>query len=572
MLAAVPAASSGEALFSDRTVEVGLDFEHFNGMSGELYFPEVFGPGTALFDYDGDGDLDAYVVQGKMLGDDTPIENAVIPPPYPLPLKDRLFRNDSKVGPKGTLESQFVDVTEMSELEALGYGMGVTVGDLDNDGFPDLYLTNFGPNQMLRNNGDGTFTDITAKSGTNDKRWSVAALFVDYDYDGLLDLYLGNFVKFRLATHKRCSSSSGTYDYCAPISYEPEGDRLFRNRGDGTFDDVSTAAGINGEYGGAVGLVAADFNGDGWVDVYVANDGLPNLLWINQRDGTFLDEAVLGGCAVNEKGLPEASMGVVSGDFDGDGSEDLFMSHLAEETNTFYLNDGNGLFREATRDSQLGLPSWQSTGFGTSLSDYDNDSWQDLFVVNGAVKRIEPQLRAGNPHPLDQINQLYRNLGGARFEEMTATAGPVFETAEVSRGLATGDLDHDGDSDYLISNNAGPARVIFNTIGQDASWLGVRVVSGELNRDVLGARLAIVREDLPTQWRRVGTDGSYASSNDPRVIIGLDGDRESQTLRVYWPRGPVQEIRDLPVGRYLVVTEGPGWKLLRDGLKGRETR
>jgi hypothetical protein len=549
-------ASDQRAFFSDRTEQTQLDFTHFNGMSGELYFAEMVGPGVAFFDYDGDGDLDAYLVQGKMLGDDKPIQEATFPLPYPLPLSDRLYRNDLQILPDGARQVRFVDVTDSSEIEAPGYGMGVATGDFNNDGWVDLYLTNFGPNQMLRNNGDGTFTDVTAVSGTNDKRWSVPAIFVDFDRDGWLDLYVGNFVQFRLANHRNCSSALGAFDYCGPSAYEPETDRLFRNRGDGTFEDVSIASGITKEFGSTLGAVGADFNNDGWVDIYVANDGLPNQLWINQHDGTFQDEAVLSGSAVNESGMPEASMGVVAGDFDGDGSVDLFMSHLAEETNTFYLNDGTGLFREATRDSGLGLPSWQYTGFGTALADYDNDGWLDLCVVNGAVHLIEPQLRAGDPHPLNQINQLFRNLGGGKFQGVTAEAGPAFELEEVSRGLASGDVDNDGDADFLIGNNAGPARLLVNEIGQDAAWLGIRVYSRNRHRDVQGARLTVTLEGRSALRRRLGSDGSYASANDPRITIGLNEGGGESTVRVLWPGGGLQEWRALPEGKYITLTEG----------------
>jgi hypothetical protein len=544
-------------IFSDQTQASGLEFVHFNGMSGELYFPEVFGPGNALFDFDGDGDLDVYLVQGNMLGDDKSVKDAVLAPPGPLPLSDRLLRNDVVVTGDGGVEVRFVDVTEAAGIAATGYGMGVATGDYDNDGWIDLYVTNFGSNSLLHNNGDGTFTDVTKETGTDDRRWSVPAIFFDYDQDGWLDLYVGNFVEFRMATHKKCSSSSGASDYCAPIVYEPETDRLFRNRGDGTFENVSKSSGIEQEYGGALGVVGADFNGDRWLDLYVANDGMANQLWMNQGDGTFINDAVLGGTAVNEQGLPEASMGVVAGDFNGDGTTDLFLSHLAEETNTFYLNDGSGLFREATRDSGLGPPSWQYTGFGTALSDYDNDSWLDLMVVNGAVKRIEPQARAGEAHPLRQKNQLFRNLGSGRFEEVTSAAGAAFEVEEVSRGLASGDIDNDGDPDFLITNNGGAARLLINEIGQQAPWLGVRMMDPALGRDIQGARFVVHRAGEERLHRRLSTDGSYASSNDPRTTVGLASSSTDPSVEITWPSGATQRWTNLPLNKYVILT-APG--------------
>jgi len=546
------------AIFSDRSEESNLRFVHFNGMSGELYFPEVFGPGAALLDFDGDGDLDLYLVQGNMLGDGKTVEDSVLAPPGPLPLFDRLLRNDVVVDGDGAVGIRFVDVTEEAGLAVADYGMGVATGDYDNDGWVDLYVTAFGSNRLLHNNGDGTFTDATESSGTEDSRWSVPATLIDFDGDGWLDLYVGNFVEFRMATHKKCSSSSGASDYCAPIVYEPESDRLFRNRGDGTFEDVSRSSAIDREYGGALGVVGADFNGDNRLDFYVANDGMANQLWINQGDGTFVNDAVLGGAAVNEQGLPEASMGVVAGDFDGDGSIDLFLSHLAEETNTFYLNDGTGLFREATRDSGLGLPSWQYTGFGTALADFDNDSWLDLMVVNGAVKRIEPQARAGELHPLRQRNQLFRNLAGGKFEEISSEAGPALEVEEVSRGLAAGDLDNDGDPDFVVTNNAGPARLLINEIGSQSQWIGVRLHDHDLHRDLHGVTFVVDRPGERRLHRRVGTDGSYASASDPRTIVGLDGAAAEASLEVRWPSGTMQRWTKLPTGRYLTLIPAQG--------------
>lgn len=553
LLLGPPPLVAGDPILDDRTEASGLEFVHFNGMSGELYFPEVFGPGVGLLDYDGDGDLDVYLVQGAMLGEDKGVADAILPPPAPLPLFDRLLRNDTSVDEDGTTRLRFVDVTERAGLTEQGYGMGVSTGDFDNDGAVDFYVTNFGGNSLWHNNGDGTFEEVTAGSGTDDDRWSVPAVFFDYDRDGWLDLYVGNFVEFRFATHKKCSSASGASDYCAPIVYEPESDRLFRNRGDGTFDDVTRSSGIDQAFGGALGAVAADFNGDGWLDLYVANDGMANQLWINQGNGRFVNDAVLGGAAVNEQGLPEASMGVVAGDFDGDGSTDLFLSHLAEETNTFYLNDGTGLFREATRDSGLGPPSWQYTGFGTALSDYDNDSWLDLMVVNGAVKRIEPQARAGDPHPLRQRNQLFRNLGGGRFEEIEGVGDSAFAVEEVSRGLASGDLDNDGDPDFVVTNNAGPVRLLANRVGERARWLGVRLMDPVLQRDYQALGFSLDREGERRLFRRVGTDGSYASANDPRTTIGFGDGSLPPSVEVTWPSGSKQRWVSLPLDRFVTL-------------------
>jgi hypothetical protein len=367
--------------------------------------------------------------------------------------------------------------------------------------------------------------------------------------------------------------SVGVPDYCGPRSYDPVSDKLFRNRGPASegaaqgqggplFEEVTTRVGIDREFGAALGATAADFDGDGRIDLYVANDGSPNQLWLNKLvDGEvrFENGALLGGCAVNEDGQPEASMGVVAGDFNGDGAEDLFMTHIDRETNTFYLNDGTGLFEDRSQESGLGMSSWQYTGFGTSLIDYDNDGWLDLFIANGAVLLIEEQMRADEPYALKQKNLLFRNRGDARFEPVPADrAGVVFELLEVSRGVASGDIDNDGDPDLLVANNAGPVRLLINQVGQDRPWIGLRLVAKDVERDVLGAKVGLFREGAQPLWRLVRTDGSYASSSDPRVLFGLGENPKVRSVRVRWPGGRVEEWTDLPVREYTTLREGTG--------------
>ena len=544
-------AAGDEGLFVDVTDDAGLGFHHFNGMSGELYFPEMMGSGVGLLDYDGDGDLDVYLVQGHMLGG-KPLSAATFKPRHPVPLTDRLFRNESTDD-----RLRFVDVTEASGLAAGGYGMGVAVGDYDNDGRPDFYVSNFGNNQLWRNLGDGRFEDVTAAAGVDDPRWSVSVTWVDFDRDGWLDLYVGNYVDFSFENAKPCRSSTSARDYCSPLVYEPLVDSLFRNRGDGTFEDVSLGAGIRGDFGGALGVIAADFNGDGWQDIYVANDGVPNQLWINGRDGRFANDAILAGAGVNMDGSPEASMGVDAADFDGDGDEDLFMTHLARETNTLYVNDGQGWFEDRTVTMGLAGPSFPMTGFGTGWIDYDNDGWLDLLVVNGAVTAIEAQMLAGDPLPLRQPNQLFRNLGKSRFVDVSSEAGSAILTPRVSRGAAFGDLDNDGDTDVIVSNNAGPARVLENRVGARNQWLGLRLLTGDPGRDAIGARVELSGE--PSLWRRVRTDGSYASASDPRILFGLgDGAAKKRSVRVLWPDGSEERFEGLQGGRYHTLRQGDG--------------
>ena len=504
--------------FIDISAESGLEFVYFNGMSGELYFAEMMGGGAALFDYDGDGDLDVYVTQGEMLGDKDP-SDATLPPPRSGPPSDRLFRNDIWLDGEGDSKVAFVDVTQWAGIPPGGYGMGVASGDFDASGLPDLYVTGFGPNRLLLNRGDGTFEDATESSGTDERRWSVAASPFDFDGDGLLDLYVGNYTPYRIATHRNCLSDTGVVDYCGPLGSEP--DRLFHNLGGGAFEDVSRRSGIGLQTGAGLGSVTNDFDGDGRVDLFVANDGDRNHLWLNQGDGTFVDEAVLLGTAVNLDGRPEASMGVVVGDLNGDGHDDLFMSHLVNETNTFYMGSASGLFDDASNDSGLGLPSWQFTGFGVALFDYDNDADLDLFVANGAVKRIQELVSDDELYPLHQINQLFRNEGDGRFSEVTAEAGATFALSEVSRGVAKGDVDNDGDIDLVVINSAGPLRLLSNRVGQRTHWIGVSLRSAAGAATPIGSEISIDGPPGLLQRQRVSTDGSYASANDPRRLFGL---------------------------------------------------
>jgi hypothetical protein len=541
----IAALAQSPPLFTDRTVESRLDFVHDNGAAGELLLPEVTGAGGALFDFDNDGDLDVFAVQGTAL---RPGSNRT-----PASARGgRLFRNDLGVG--GDRRLRFTDVTDRSGIKATGYGMGAATGDFDNDGWTDLYVTNLGSNQLLRNNGDGTFSDVTARSGTNDARWSTSATFFDYDRDGWLDLYVANYVNFSLDMKRECFSSGSARDYCNPVVYDPVPDRLFHNNRDGTFTDVSARAGIGRVRARGLGVIATDVNEDGWTDLYVANDGDPNLLWINEGGGgVFREEALLSGVAVNRMGRAQGSMGVDIGDVDGDGDEDLFVTNLDNEGNTFYRNVGKGLFEDRTIEA--GLFTLGFTGFGTRLLDYDNDGWLDLVVVNGAVRHLELQVRAGDPYPLKQRSQLFHNEGGRRFSEVSASAGAAFGALHVSRGAFTGDLDNDGDADLVVFNNNGPARVLVNETGQRRHWLGVRVLDGR-GRDALQTRVEIVRTAGGALRRRVQTDGSYCAASDPRVLFGLGADGSPQTIRVHWAGARVEEFRGLSVDRYWVLESG----------------
>ena len=557
--AAAQAAPADEAWFTDEAEAAGIDFVHVNGASGELRMSEILGPGAALFDFDDDGDLDVYIVQGR-----TPSGPAAVPGRS----GDRLYRNDLEVRADGTRTLRFTDVTRGSGLDGRSYGMGVAAGDVDNDGRVDLYRTGLGPNQLFRNEGGGRFTDVTGEAGVGDPRWSVSASFVDFDRDGWLDLYVGNYLdRTADAPGPACFTRTGERDYCGPSAYAPVADRLYRNRGDGTFVDVTAESQVAGEYGPALGVAAFDADADGWPDVYVANDGEPNQLWMNRGDGTFDNRALLAGAALNGTGRTEASMGVDAGDFDADGDDDLFMTHLTRETNTLYVNDGSGLFEDRTAAAGLGPPSVRYTGFGAGWFDFDNDGRLDLLAVNGAVQARHQRFAMGarnvsapadGPLPLHQPNQLFRNLGNGRFADVSGRAGAVFELSEVSRGAAFGDVDNDGDVDVLVTNNGGPARLLVNGVGRRNRWMGLRLVGGAGRRDSPGARVGVFRAVGPPLWRRARADGSYASASDPRVLVGLGRDADVRRVRVVWPSGREEEWTDLPVDRWLTLEEGRG--------------
>ena len=552
--------------FADVASRSGLVFTHFNGMSGHFYYPEIMAPGVALLDYDNDGDLDVYVTQGQPLGSDPSLAQAAA---ARGPLKDRLFRNDLVVNADGTRTVHFTDVTEQSGINLQTYGMGVAVGDFNNDGFVDIYRTSLNGAVLLRNNGNGTFTDVSKETGTGDPNgWGVSAVFFDYDRDGWLDLFVGNYLNYSLAGDIQCESVTGRRDYCPPGSYRAQPSHLFHNRGNGTFEDVTGKALVGGAYGPALGVSAADFNNDGWIDLYVANDSQPNQLWINQHNGTFKDTAFLAGAAVSGSGQVEASMGVDAGDIDNDGDEDLIVTNWLDQMNVLYVNDGMGNFEDRRAASGLGAPSLAKTGFGAGWFDFDRDGLLDLFVANGSVSTIEAQARANDPFPLKMTPQLYRNTGGGRFEDISSRAGAVFKIADVGRGVAFGDVDNDGNIDILVANTNGQLRLLVNHTPNQNHWVGLRLVGrvggvrlqADHVRDMVGARVQIIRDGAPTIWRRARADGSYASSNDPRVLAGLGASAAAPRVKVTWPSGREESFAGVPIDRYTTLTEGSGSK------------
>jgi hypothetical protein len=534
-------------LFLESAADVGLDFTHVTGASGQYYMPEVMGAGVALFDYDNDGDLDVFLVQGGPSLEGTRTSGPGC----------RLFRNDLTVGADGKRTLHFTDVTERAGLALRTYGMGAAVGDYDNDGNLDLYVTSIGADTLFRNNGNGTFTDVTREAGVSDPLWSTSAAFVDYDRDGNLDLFVANYLDFSPASNKVCHEAGGLRDYCSPRAYRPVPDRLYHNEGGGRFKDVTEASGVTKADGAGLGVSTGDYNGDGWLDLFVANDATPNQLWINKHDGTFADEGLLSGVALNAAGNPEGSMGIASGDFDRDGDEDLFVTNIIGETFALYVNDGHANFEDARVRAGLATPTAAFTGFGTDWFDYDNDGWPDLFVANGAVNIVEAQ--RGQPLPFKMRNQLFHN-GGGRFQESSADGGPAFARAEISRGAAFGDIDNDGDVDVVVTNNGGPVRLLLNQSERTDHWVEISARQDRANRFAFGAWIGVELAGATpsTVWRRVRTDGSYLSASDTRVHFGLGAASSIAAVVVQWPDGQRERFTGLAVDRVVTLRRGAG--------------
>ncbi len=517
--------------FTDVTDTAGIHFTHTNGASGEFHLPETLGAGGAFLDYDNDGHLDLYLV------------NSAAP--------SALYRNNGN----GT----FTDVTSSAGVSNQGrYGHGVACGDYDNDGYVDIYVTNFGANRLYHNNGDGTFTDVTAASETGDTRWSSSATFFDYDSDGDLDLYVVNYVNYRLdASAPTCfenpafGAAEKVRGYCHPKHFEGTPDRLYRNNGDGTFTDVTEAANIRDPggmfLGKGLGVVAADFDADGNPDLYIANDDTPNYLFYNKGDGTFAEIAILAGCAYSADGIAQAGMGVDADDYNGDGHLDIFVTNFSYETNTLYRNNGDGTFTDVSYKARLGEESYLFLGFGTGFFDADNDGHLDIFVANGHIfPNVE---RATDVISYKQPNQLFRNQGDGTFAEVQ-----LEEQYAVSRGILFGDYDNDGDTDLLITQLNGTVTLLQNESATSNNWLRLKLIGTRSNRDGIGTRVTLTLGD-ESQTREVHAGSSYLSSNDPRLLFGLGEQTVVDRLRIHWQSGVAQILEDIEINQELVVTE-----------------
>ncbi|GJM10365.1 MAG: hypothetical protein DHS20C11_26410 [Lysobacteraceae bacterium] len=518
--------------FVDVTARSGLNFVHDNDADGRLLFPEITGPGAALFDYDMDGDLDLWLVQGGPLGRDGDAPS------------DRLFRNDLDDG-----EVSFVDITASAGIVAKGYGMAVATADYDQDGDVDVLVSNYGRNELWQNQGDGRFSEIGASAGLQGEHWSTGATFADIDGDGWLDLYITNYVDYNLAKPPRCFADSSRQDYCGPSAFVPQADQIYRNI-DGQRFELQMNWLVDAPNGAGLGVVAEDFDADGWIDLYVANDGAANHLLLNQQGKRLVNDAWFRGVAVNQSGQPEASMGIAVADFDNDADSDLFLTHLMGESSTLYVNDGEALFEDQSQRSGLGDSSRRYTGWGTGFIDYDLDGWLDLVSFNGAVRNDPVQAAAGIDYPLNQRNQLYRNERG-RFVEVERDS-TAFAPVESSRGAAFGDINNDGAVDMVVTNSRGPARILLNAHAERGQWIGLDLRSS--GRVALGSRVFIKRDNQTRSVWTVRRDGSYASANDPRIVAGLGNMTGPVEINIVWPDASQQSL-SLTTNRYHLVEQ-----------------
>jgi enediyne biosynthesis protein E4 len=521
----------------------GISWNHVNGRSPQAYLPETTGAGCAFLDYDNDGWMDIYLVNSGRC-------DFYNPNP---PLRNALYRNNR--------DGTFTDVTERAGVAAGGYGMGVAVGDYDGDGFPDLYVTQYGRSVLYHNNGNGTFTDVTDKAGVAAPGWATSAVWFDYDNDGRLDLFVCRFVDFSKEKNKFCGNpETGERYYCIPNVYDPMPSWLFHNNGDGTFTDVSNESGIHKQLGKSWGVVATDLDNDGRMDLFVANDTTANFLFMNRGHGRFEETGLIAGVAYDEMGHARSGMGVDSADYDQDGWMDLFVADVDHERYALYHNNHDGSFADVSASNGVGGATFLMSGWGLKFFDYDNDGNLDLFLANG--------------HPDDKIHErfpnvtydepllLFRNTGGTfehAFENVSAKGGPVFQEKFAARGMALGDFDNDGAVDVLISVNNSSPLLLRNVAARNSHWLGVQLVGQKANRDAVGARITYQAGDLKRSRFKVG-GGSYLSSHDPRIVLGLGARTAIDWIEVQWPQpsGLTERFTALPVDRYVTLHEGTG--------------
>ena len=540
---ATPNAAETTLHFTDQTQAAGIHFKHTNGASKQKYLPETMGAGGLFFDYNNDGHLDIYLVNSGTLSSDAQSTRHVNH-------SDLLYRNNG--------DGTFTDVTVEAGLQQnQGYGMGCLAADYDNDGDTDLYLTNFGKNQLYRNNGDGTFTDVTSHAGVGDGSWSVSASFGDFNLDGYLDLYVANYLDYQLETAHACFLE-GVHIYCGPHEYPGARDTLYRNNGNGTFTDVTAHVGLHNG-GKGLGTLFTDYNSDGYPDIFVANDAVPDFLYHNNGDGTFTDVAITAGVAYNSEGRATASMGIATGDYDNDGLPDLFVTNFSLEINSLFQNESDGFYTMTTFETGLADPSFSQLGFGTQFLDADNDGTLELFVANGHVwdnvSKITPSLS------YKQQCQIFGGIGTGQYRDLSETAGPFFKRPVVGRGVAIGDYNNDGAVDILVTCCGEAPALLRNDSQADTrrnNWVKIRLVGTESNRDGIGAKVW-VRTDKNTQFKEATCGGSYASGSDSTLHFGIGTQEMIQSIKVKWQSGRSQTVdfsnTENPVNQVIRIIE-----------------
>jgi hypothetical protein len=535
--------------FADVASASGLSVTHVNGASADKYLVETMGSGAVFLDYDDDGWLDFFVVDGGSLAS----------PEVGARARHRLFHNRG--------DGTFADATEGSGIRHRDYGMGACAGDVDSDGRIDLYVTNYGPNLLYRNAGKGLFVDVTRPAGVGLGGWSTSCAFLDVDQDGDLDLFVTNYLDAARTNNKFCGDPVRRIRvYCHPLNFAGLPNVLYRNDGKGVFADVSAAAGLATHIGNGLGVAVGDYDDDGRPDVFVANDGVPNFLFHNQGGGRFTEVGLLAGVSVARDGRPRAGMGTEFADYDGDGRLDLVVTNHEFETHSLFHNAGGGAFVDATVEAGLGPPTLPFVGFGVAFLDFDNNGALDLSIVNGHVIDNTALFRAGSTHA--QRKLLLRNTTGRRFAEQGRQAGPGFARDGVGRTLLAGDVDNDGDQDLLVTNNGGALELLRNTGGNQGNALMVRTVGSRGNRDGIGARIVVTAAGT-RQIREVKSGSSYLGQNDLRAHVGLGDRARVDRLDIRWPGGRTDTLRDLPVNEIVTVTEGQGITA-RSRFAGRE--
>jgi len=528
-------AAPPKEIFTDVTQDAGISWKQFSGESPDRFLIETMGGGVAFLDFDGDGLLDIFFVNGG----ETPHGKS------PTPLRNALYRNSGN--------GKFEDVTTQAGVDRLNfYGMGVTVGDFDNDGFPDLYVTGFPASALFHNNGNGTFTDITDKAGVkNSGRWAASAAWFDYDRDGLLDLVVTNYAQLSFDKPKKCEVN-GVRSYCTQVAYVGLPLTLFHNNGDGTFTDVSVASGLEKLPGRALGIIAIDVNDDGWPDLFVARDASPNLLLINKHNGTFEDTALDAEVAYDENGIAKAGMGVDGGDINNDGKPDFVVTNFNDQYHSLFTASSSGVYVDRTAVSHLAGLTKSYVGWGAKFLDYDNDGNLDLMLINGHINEEIESTRLDVKYKEPPL--LLRNTGSGTLQNMREIAGATFLSTYVGRGLAIGDFDNDGDSDAVITTLNGHPMLLRNNVGQDNAWIGFSLQGTTSNRDAVGAKISVTFSGRTvTRWITGGS--GYLASHDKRVLVGLDGNTKPVQVDVRWPSGVSQHLSNLLTGRYHSILE-----------------